>query len=89
MLADERTLDVSNVIWCTGFDAGFSWIELPVFGDDGRPTHERGIVERVPGLYFVGLRFLYSMTSDAVTGVGRDAERIARALEKKRLARVA
>ena len=89
LLADERTLDVSNVIWCTGFDAGFSWIQLPVFGDDGRPIHERGIVERVPGFYFVGLRFLYSMTSDAVTGVGRDAERIARALEKKRLARVA
>jgi putative flavoprotein involved in K+ transport len=38
--------------------------------------HERGIVGGEPGLYFVGLKFLYSMTSDTVTGVRRDAERI-------------
>lgn len=45
--------------------------------------HERGIVTRVPGLYFVGLHFLYSMTSATVLGVGRDAERIARAIEAR------
>jgi putative flavoprotein involved in K+ transport len=34
-LEDGRVLDVSNVIWCTGFREEFSWIELPIFGDDG------------------------------------------------------
>ena len=48
--------------------------------------HERGIVTRVPGMYFVGLHFLYSMTSATVTGVGRDAERIVRAIDSRTLA---
>jgi putative flavoprotein involved in K+ transport len=79
-LADDTVLDVANVIWCTGFDPGFSWIHLPVLGDGGVPLHERGIVAREPGLYFVGLHFLYAMTSDTVNGVGRDADRIVTAI---------
>jgi putative flavoprotein involved in K+ transport len=73
LLADDRTLDVKNIIWCTGYEPGFSWIDLPIFDDDRRPVHDRGIVDRAPGLYFVGLHYLYSMTSDTITGVGRDA----------------
>ncbi|HEY6107290.1 MAG TPA: NAD(P)-binding domain-containing protein [Gemmatimonadales bacterium] len=80
LLADDRTLDVATVIWCTGFQPGFSWIHLPVLGDDGLPRHERGVVVEEPGLYFVGLHFLYAMSSDTVNGVGRDAEWIARAI---------
>jgi hypothetical protein len=34
-------------------------------------------------VYFVGLHYLYSMTSATVIGVGRDAERIANAIESK------
>jgi putative flavoprotein involved in K+ transport len=83
MLADERSLDVSNVIWATGFTPGFSWIHLPVFDEDGEPLHEQGLVPEVPGLYFVGLHFLYAMTSATVTGVGRDATRIAREVEAR------
>jgi putative flavoprotein involved in K+ transport len=84
LLGDSRTLEVRNVIWCTGFDPGFTWIDLPIIGEDGRPVHERGVVNRTPGLYFVGLRYLYSMTSDTLTGVGRDAERIVRTMEARR-----
>ena len=79
-LDDGRKLDVSNVVWCTGYHPGFSWIDLPVFGEDGEPMHRSGIVDSEPGLYFLGLFFLHSMTSDTVTGVRRDAERIARAI---------
>jgi putative flavoprotein involved in K+ transport len=71
-------LDVTNVVWCTGFRAGFSWIDLPVLGDGQYPAHEAGVVEQERGLYFVGLHFLYSMTSETINGVGRDARRIAR-----------
>jgi putative flavoprotein involved in K+ transport len=77
-LEDGGVLDVSNVIWCTGFREEFSWIELPVFGEDGRPLHERGVVVGEPGLYFVGLLFQYAVTSDVLPGVGRDAEYIAK-----------
>ncbi len=86
LLADARTLDVKNVIWCTGYHPGFSWIDLPIFGEDGRPIHERGVVTGVPGIYFVGLHFLYSMTSATVVGIGRDAERVARSIELSALA---
>ena len=77
LLQDARVLDVANVIWCTGFDPGFSWIDLPVFGSDGEPQHEAGIVSSQPGLYFVGLHFLYALSSEMIHGVGRDAARIA------------
>jgi len=77
VLADGRILDVTNVVWATGFHPGFSWIDLPVFGADGLPEHHGGEVAREPGLFFVGLHFLYSMSSEMIHGVGRDADRIA------------
>ncbi len=90
LVADDAVLDVANVIWCTGFEPGFSWIHLPVFGTDGEPLHERGVAVHEPGLYFVGLHYLYAMTSDTVNGVGRDAERIVRVIQSRtRTARVA
>jgi putative flavoprotein involved in K+ transport len=77
LLDDGRILNVHNVIWCTGFRPGFDWIDLPVFRD-GDPVHHSGIVDSEPGLYFVGLHFLHSLSSGMVHGVGRDAERVAR-----------
>ena len=78
MLDDGRDLEVTNVIWCTGFVPDFSWIDLPVFAEDGDPVHDRGVVGSEPGLYFVGLFFLSAVSSSLVGGVGRDAEYIAR-----------
>jgi putative flavoprotein involved in K+ transport len=83
LLADERVLEVANVIWCTGFEPGFSWIRLPVFGADGDPLHRSGVVPVMPGLYFIGLQFLHAMTSATVTGVGRDAERIVEVIRSR------
>jgi putative flavoprotein involved in K+ transport len=73
VLADGRVLRVANLLWCTGFAPDFRWIELPVVGEDGYPVHYRGVVEGEPGLYFVGLQFLYALTSSLIGGVGRDA----------------
>ena len=79
LLDGERVLEVDNVIWCTGFRPDFSWIDLPVFSEQeerAEPIHHRGIVADQPGLYFVGLFFLYAMSSGFLPGVGRDAEHI-------------
>lgn len=73
VLEDDRVLDVANVVWCTGFRPDFSWIHLPVFDGDEEPRHTRGVVESRPGLYFVGLDFLYAASSAQINGVGRDA----------------
>jgi putative flavoprotein involved in K+ transport len=81
LLEDDRVLEVANVIWCTGYRPDFSWIDLPVFGDEEEPiepVHRRGIVASHPGLYFVGLVFLYAMSSGFLPGVGRDAEHVVR-----------
>src|SRR5436190_1791872 len=78
VLEDGRVLEVTSVVWCTGFSQDYSWIDLPAFGEDGRPAHERGVAASLPGLYFVGLLFQYSVTSDVLPGVGRDAKRIAK-----------
>ena len=77
VLEDGRVVDVPNVIWCTGYRNEFSWIDLPVLDEDGRPRHYRGVVESEPGLYFLGLVLQYSATSDVLPGRGRDARYIA------------
>jgi putative flavoprotein involved in K+ transport len=78
VLEDGRILDVANVVWCTGFRTDFGWIDLPVFDEAGEPRHDRGVVESEPGLYFLGLIFLYSFSSDVLPGRGRDAEYVAK-----------
>jgi putative flavoprotein involved in K+ transport len=84
LLEDGRLLDAPNVIWSTGFRTDFSWIHLPAFDEDGRPVHERGVVESVPGLYFAGLIFQYSLTSDVLPNGGRDAEYVVRHIAARR-----
>jgi putative flavoprotein involved in K+ transport len=83
-LEDGRVLDVANVIWCTGFHPGLSWIDLPILDAHGEPRHRGGVVAEMPGLYFVGLHFLYSLSSEMIHGVGRDAERIASLVSRSR-----
>lgn len=78
VLEDGRALDVKNVVWCTGYETGFSWIDIPVLDEREVPRHRGGVVPDAPGLYFVGLHFLYSLSSEMIHGVGRDAERIAK-----------
>jgi len=71
------------VIWCTGYRHDLSWIDLPIFGEDGEPLHDRGVVPNQHGLYFVGLPFQYAATSDVLPGVGRDAGYIARRIASR------
>ena len=77
LLDDGRVLDVTNVVWCTGFMPDFGWVDPPITGPDGWPVHVRGVVTGVSGLFVVGLPFLYSAASSLLGGVGRDAAFIA------------
>jgi putative flavoprotein involved in K+ transport len=84
LLEDGRVVQVSNVIWCTGFRNAFDWIELPVFGEDGFPEQHRGVVGASPGLYFVGQLFLHSFSSMLILGAGRDGGYVARHIATQR-----
>jgi putative flavoprotein involved in K+ transport len=77
VLGDERAVDVANVVWCTGFQQAFDWIDLPVFGEDGWPEELRGVVGKAPGLYFCGLGFQYAAASMLIAGAARDAAYVA------------
>jgi len=76
-LDDGTVLDVSSVVWCTGFRPDYGWIELPILDDDGWPVQERGVVEDWPGLYVLGIPFLHGFTSMLVFGAGADAAYVA------------
>ncbi len=75
----EQIRDVSCIICCTGYRPDYCWINLPVVDDRGHPRHERGVT-RVPGLYFLGLRFQHRLNSSLLGGVGEDARFIADAV---------
>ena len=74
--ANRKTLAVSSVVWATGFDLDHSWIDVPVFGEDGRVVHERGVTA-APGLYFLGLPWMHTRGSALLGWVKDDAEHIA------------
>ena len=74
--SDGTKLDPGTVIWATGFKSDYSWIEAPVFDQDGRPVHRRGATES-PGLYFLGLSWQHTRGSALLGWVKDDAEFIA------------
>lgn len=75
--ADDRRLDVDAVIWATGFDRDYAWIDVPVFDGDGMPVHERGVT-RSPGLYFLGMPWQHTRGSALLGWVDDDAVHLAR-----------
>ncbi|MGO4248364.1 flavin-containing monooxygenase [Paenarthrobacter sp. RAF54_2] len=77
VLDDGATLQVSTVIWATGYQPDFGWIRGLPADEDGWPLTSRGAVEQLPGLFFVGMPFQYGLTSGLVGGVGRDAGHVA------------
>jgi putative flavoprotein involved in K+ transport len=88
-LDDDRVLEVTNVIWSTGFRSDYSWIDLPVFGPDGEPVHTRGVADAEPGLSFVGLPFQFAASSDVLPGIGRDHAFVARHIANRATSAVA
>ena len=74
---DMQTAGITSVIWATGYTYDFGWVECPVFDERGAPIHQRGVTS-VPGLYFLGLRYLSKVKSTFLRGVGEDAEYLAK-----------
>jgi putative flavoprotein involved in K+ transport len=73
-------LEVDAVIWATGFRVDHSWIDVPVFDDEGRLVHRRGVTAS-PGLYFLGLSWQHTRGSALLGWVKDDAEHIASQIE--------
>ena len=69
---DPVAQGITSIIWSTGFRADWSWVDLPIFDGAGYPTHTRGVTS-MPGVYVLGLPWLYTWGSGRFVGVGRDA----------------
>ena len=73
---DLAASGITAIIWATGYALDFGWIKLDVFDHKGHPLHQRG-VSAVPGLYFLGLPWLWRRASAFIWGVWHDAEYLA------------
>ncbi len=76
---DIYAAGISTVIWATGFQLDFGWVHVPVFDEVGSPLHQRGVTSS-PGLYFLGLPWLYKEKSALIFGIGEDAAFLASAI---------
>jgi putative flavoprotein involved in K+ transport len=76
ILADGRRIDVTSIVWCTGFRPAYDWIKIDgALDDHGVPRQERG-VSPVRGLYWLGLPWQNRLNSALVNGVAADAEQL-------------
>ena len=72
---DLQSAGITSVIWATGYKFDFGLVRLPVLDANGFPIQKRGVTE-YPGLYFVGMPWLYKAQSGLLFGVGDDADHI-------------
>lgn len=73
---DLRRANVAAIVWATGYDYDYGWLQVPVLDGQGRPLQRRG-VSPLPGLYFLGLHWMHTIKSGLFSGVGGDAEYLA------------
>jgi putative flavoprotein involved in K+ transport len=69
---DPLSAGITSVVWATGFNSQWSWIDLPILDSSGYPMHKRGVT-MVDGVYMLGLPWLHTWGSGRFVGVGRDA----------------
>jgi putative flavoprotein involved in K+ transport len=71
--------DIRTVLWATGYQRSYPWLEVPVLDAAGELVHREGVTA-APGLFALGLRFQRTRKSHFIGGVGDDAARIAEAI---------
>ncbi len=63
---------IGAVIWATGYRPDLGWVRLPVLDTEGYPIQCRGVTT-APGLYFLGLDWMYKRSSGLFGGMSDDA----------------
>lgn len=70
---DLTTGEIRTVIWCTGFQPDYSWLDIDLLDRKGLIRHDGGVVTEAPGLYLIGMPFLRKRKSSLIDGAGDDA----------------
>ncbi len=76
--APPLTLDLTNgeirtIVWATGYQPDYSWLDVPALDRKGEIRHDGGVVLDSPGLYRIGLNFLRRRKSSFIHGAEDDA----------------
>src|ERR1700745_2437127 len=82
---DLRRAGIGTVIWAAGYKPAYPWLRVPVLDRHGEDAHHRGVTS-VPGLYVLGLAFLYRRNSTFIDGVAADARFVAAHVMMRRMA---
>ena len=64
---DLKAAGITSIIWATGFQFDYSIVHLPVVDEAGFPVQNRGAT-RFPGLYFLGMPWLYKFEVGLANG---------------------
>ena len=80
---DLAQAGITTIIWATGFERDYTWLNVNAFDSAGRPKHQRG-VSTEPGIYFLGLPYQSRRGSSFIWGVWHDAKHVADHIAKQR-----
>src|SRR5262249_31471052 len=69
---DLRSGEIRSVLWATGYQPDYGWLDVPVVDGKGHLRHDGGVVDS-PGLYALGLPVLRRRKSTFICGIEDDA----------------
>jgi putative flavoprotein involved in K+ transport len=73
---DPSEHHLTTVIWCTGFEGDYSFVQVPgVLNERGQPLEHEGLTE-APGLYFAAVDFSSTRKSGLIAGIAEEAQRL-------------
>ncbi|MBP0615674.1 MSMEG_0569 family flavin-dependent oxidoreductase [Jiella mangrovi] len=77
---DAKAEGITAIVWSIGFRPDYSFIEVPVFDELGKPVYDRGVT-KVPGFYFVGLGWLNTWGSGRFLAIDEDSRYLAEMIQ--------
>lgn len=72
--ADQKTEQYDFVLFATGFQQDYSFIQIDDFENDMAALRDQQGISRISGLYFVGIPYQRTRSSHLIYGSRRDAE---------------
>ena len=79
--ANGASVSVNSIAWAMGYRDDSDWVAIPEVKDSqGNFIHQKGI-SPVENLYFIGRPWQTSRASAIISGAGRDAEMIVKAIQ--------
>ncbi len=74
-LANSFKSNIRTIIWATGYQPDYRWLEVPVLDHKGMIRHDGGITSSA-GLYLMGAPFMRRRKSTLIDGAGDDAREL-------------